>query len=93
MKVTREESGKRGAFNAIEDDKKIGKMSYFWGDENTFVIDHTGINTAFQGQGVGKKLFLSAIDYAREKNCKIVPACSFAASMFRRHPECADVLK
>lgn len=93
MKIAREDLGQRGRFKAINDGFQVGEMTYYWDDETTFVIDHTGVAPAFEGQGVGKKMILSAVDYAREKNCKIVPACSFAASMFRRLPECADVLK
>lgn len=91
MKITQEDFGSRGEFRAIEDGYKIGEMSYYWEDNNTLVINHTGVLAKYEGQGVGKQLVASAVEYARKNNKKIVPICQFAVAMFKRNPDFDDV--
>ncbi|WP_312797889.1 GNAT family N-acetyltransferase [Tianweitania sp.] len=55
-------------------------------------IDHTGVPDAFRGQGIGAKLVAQAVEDARAAGKTIIPACSFAAAQFKRHPEWADIL-
>lgn len=91
MKIIREENGRGGVFQAIEDGRRIGEMSYFWKDDHTFAIDHTGVVTSFEGRGVGKGMVNAAVKFARENDYKIVPICPFVAAMFKRDPSIRDV--
>lgn len=83
---------KRGYFEAVEDGKEAGKMTYTWAGDTKFIIDHTEVSPDFNGKGVGKKLVMAAVDYARANNLKIIPLCPFAKSVFDKVEEIRDVL-
>jgi predicted GNAT family acetyltransferase len=83
---------KRGYFEAVEDGKEAGKMTYTWAGDDKFIIDHTEVSEDFAGKGVGKKLLMAVVDYARNNNLKIIPLCPFAKSVFDKTPEINDVL-
>ena len=83
---------RKGYFEAIEDGKEAGKMTYTWAGDSKFIIDHTEVSPEFNGKGVGKKLVMAAVDYARANNLKIIPLCPFAKSVFDKVEEIRDVL-
>ncbi|MCH7402930.1 GNAT family N-acetyltransferase [Belliella kenyensis] len=82
----------KGYFKAIDDGKEAGRMTYSWAGEQRIIIDHTEVNPAFKGQHVGKKMLMTAVEFAREKNIKILPLCPFAKSVFDKTPDIQDVL-
>lgn len=92
MEIIQENNEKKGLFKAIENNVEAGLMTYSWAGENKFIIDHTEVNPDFSGKGVGKKLVMKAVDYARANNLKIMPLCPFAKSVFDRVAEIRDVL-
>jgi predicted GNAT family acetyltransferase len=55
-------------------------------------LTHTGVPPAISGRGVGSDLVSTALDYARAKGLRVVPACSYAAAYIERHPEYADLV-
>ena len=55
-------------------------------------LTHTGVPSAIGGRGVGGDLVRSALDYARSKGLKVVPACAYAAAYIERHPEYAELV-
>jgi predicted GNAT family acetyltransferase len=83
---------KRGQFEAIENGKEAGKMTYTWAGDSKFIIDHTEVSEDFSGQGVGKKLLMATVDYARNNHLQIIPLCPFAKSVFDKTEEIRDVL-
>jgi hypothetical protein len=54
---------------------------------NNLLLVHTEVPDAFQGQGVGGRLVLAAVDRARAENLTVVPWCPFARSWLERHPD------
>ena len=92
MKIERQDDGKKGGFAAMENEVQAGLMTYTWAGEDKFIIDHTEVNPDFSGQGVGKKMVMAAVEFAREKNLKIIPLCPFAKSVFDKVTEIRDVL-
>ena len=80
-----------GCFKAIENNQVAGKMTYSWRTKDTFVINHTEVDPIFGGRGVGKKLVMSAVMFARENSFKIVPACSFVKALFEKIEAIQDV--
>jgi predicted GNAT family acetyltransferase len=82
----------KGLFKAVSDEKEAGRMTYSWAGNNKFIIDHTEVNSEFNGKGVGKKMVLAAVEYARENDLKIIPLCPFAKAMFEKISEIRDVL-
>ena len=92
MEINQINDIRKGYFEAIEDEKEAGKMTYTWAGDLKFIIDHTEVNEGFNGKGVGKKLVMKAVDYARNNNLKIIPLCPFAKSVFDRTADIHDVL-
>ncbi|QLC65190.1 N-acetyltransferase [Flavobacterium sp. LPB0248] len=83
---------RKGYFEAIEEGKEAGKMTYTWAGDSKFIIDHTEVSPDFNGKGVGKKLVMAAVEYARTNNLKIIPLCPFSKSVFDKVEEIRDVL-
>lgn len=92
MEIQQINDTRRGYFEAVEDGKEAGKMTYTWAGDSKFIIDHTEVSPDFNGKGVGKKLVMAAVDYARANHLKIIPLCPFAKSVFDKVPEIHDVL-
>ncbi|RYJ36515.1 GCN5-related N-acetyltransferase [Flavobacterium anhuiense] len=92
MEIQQINDTKRGYFEAVEDGKEAGKMTYTWAGDTKFIIDHTEVSPDFNGKGVGKKLVMAAVEYARANNLKIIPLCPFAKSVFDKVEEIRDVL-
>ncbi|MDY0986759.1 Acetyltransferase (GNAT) family protein [Flavobacterium sp. ACN2] len=92
MEIQQINDTRKGYFEAIEDGKEAGKMTYTWAGDSKFIIDHTEVSPDFNGKGVGKKLVMAAVEYARNNNLKIIPLCPFAKSVFDKVEEIRDVL-
>jgi len=92
MNIEQFNDEKKGGFKAIEDEKVAGEMTYVWAGPGKIIIDHTEVNPDFSGKGVGKKLVLEAVKYARDTKVKILPLCPFAKSVFDKNPDLQDVL-
>ncbi|MBX2966129.1 MAG: N-acetyltransferase [Cyclobacteriaceae bacterium] len=82
----------KGHFKVVEDGKEAGIMTYSWAGKEKIIIDHTDVNPEFKGKGVGNKMVMAAVDYARGNNIKIIPLCPFAKSVFDKTEAIRDVL-
>ncbi len=91
VKIEREDDEKKGRFVIYENDIFAGEMVYSWAGENKFIIEHTGIEDGYGGKGFGKKLVLQSVEFAREKNLKILPLCPFAKAEFDKNQDIQDV--
>ena len=92
MEIVHKQFENKGAFIAVKDEVKAGEMTYSRAGEKLIIIDHTEVDSAFGGQGVGKKMVLAAVDYARENDLKILPLCPFAKATFDKETSIQDVL-
>ena len=72
-------------------DGNQGVLDYQRGDGIISLV-HTGVPAAIGGRGVAAALVRAALDYARAEGLKVVPACSYVAAYFKRHPQDADLL-
>ena len=61
--------------------------------DGRMVIDHTGVPAAIGGRGVAGILVRAALDLARARGWRVVPACSYSAAYVQRHPEYADLVE
>ncbi|MDD3392752.1 MAG: GNAT family N-acetyltransferase [Bacilli bacterium] len=52
-------------------------------DEN-ITITHTYVRNNLRGQGIAKQLLNKTVNYARKKNKKIVPLCSYAIKILNQ---------
>ena len=89
--ITRHGSGQAGEYHAhVSGSADIGVLS--WVLRGTArVAEHTLVPPAIGGRGVAAKLVEALIADARAQHFRIVPACSYVAAAFRRHPEWADL--
>ena len=51
------------------------------------VLLHTEVPKSLEGQGLAAKLTRLALDFAREKQFRVVPLCPYASSFIRKHTE------
>ena len=56
------------------------------------IFTHTGVPPKLEGRGIASALAKAGLDYARSKNLKVIPACSFVEVYLRRHPDYADLV-
>jgi len=75
----------------VEADGHLGVVDYTLRD-GAMIITHTEVPPPIGGRGIAAELTRTALDTARRKGWKVVPACSYAAAFIRRHPEFADLL-
>jgi len=82
----------KGYFYVSIDGKQEGKMTFVFAGNDKIIIDHTEVSPRNNGKGFGKKMVAKAVEFAREKNIKIIPLCPFAKKVFDKTPEFRDVL-
>lgn len=90
FKHTEEE--RRGKFILLENEIPTGEMTYVWAGTNKFIIDHTETYEKFGGKGYGKLLVLKGIEYAREKEVKIIPLCPYAKKVMEADETLHDMI-
>ncbi len=76
---------------ALNDEVQIGELVYTR-DERTLTITDTVVEPYYRGNKIAEELVLAAINLARENGLKVVPACSFAETVFERYPDQRDLL-
>ncbi len=91
IKLSLEET--KGYFEYYQNDEPIAYLSFSIGGKDLIIIDHTDFKPQHKGKSLGKKLVYAAVDYAREKQIKIIPICPFAASVFQKEETIRDVLR
>ncbi len=92
MVINHIENGSKGAFLIRENNERLAEMTYAKAGEHLLIIDHTEVSDALRGKGAGKQLVHTAVNYAREKQFKILPLCPFAKAVFEKTPEFHDVI-
>lgn len=92
MEVKNRNDGKRGVFYIEHNGKEIGLMHYTLAGPGKMIIDHTEVNEAYEGKGLGIRLVKAGVAYARQNHLKILPLCPFAKKIFDITPAFADVL-
>lgn len=92
LEINQTDNGKNGEFIAYLDGDQAGLMTYYWDGKEKFVINHTEVDPAYNGKGIGKELVYKAVAFARENNLKIIPICPFAKATFARNEDIRDVV-
>ncbi|MEB6565690.1 N-acetyltransferase [Acinetobacter towneri] len=92
MKIQHQETQRGGEFFIERDGRHIAEITYQYQNEATIVADHTWVDNSLRGQGVARQLLDVLVAFAREKQLKIVPTCSYVDVMFQREAEFADVM-
>ncbi|MGH8164521.1 MAG: GNAT family N-acetyltransferase [Rhodanobacteraceae bacterium] len=76
---------------SVEADGHRGVVDYILRN-GVMTITHTGVPSEIGGRGVAAALVQAALETARSKGWKVIPACSYAAVFIKRHPEYAVLL-
>lgn len=92
MEIQHKDNGNKGKFYIEIDNQVEAEMSYVWTGTDKIIIDHTEVSPILKGKNIGKQLVTKAVEFAREKNIKIIPLCPFAKSVFDKVIEFRDVL-
>lgn len=92
MNITSEENGSHGRYAAVVDGHPA-EMTYSRTSPALIIVDHTGVDDALRGRGVGQALALHAVEQARAGGWKIIPLCPFFKAQALRHPEWKDVIQ
>lgn len=75
---------------ALNDEVQVGELVYEIA-EGKLTITHTEVEPYYRGNKIAEDLVLAAIKQARDLELKVVPACSFAVTVFERYPEEQDI--
>lgn len=79
-------------FEARVDDTLAGRIEYALGAA-TIDFQHTIVDDAFEGRGVGSALVQQALDAVRaDGRRKVIPTCPFVRRWIHRHPDYQDLL-
>lgn len=92
IEFAREDDGKKGRFIVHQDSVEAGEMTFNWKGDSKIEIDHTEVKNKFRGKGHAKKLLAQAVEFAREKNVKIIPVCPFVKKELESDKSFQDVL-
>lgn len=90
--ITHEGDTRGGEYTAhVAGAVETGELTWRAQGNGVRVAIHTGVPPALQGRGIAGKLVDALVADAREQGFKIVPACSYVAAQFRRHPDWGDL--
>ena len=93
MNINNNYDSRRGAFTAEIDGSEAGEMTYVFTNDKVFIINHTNVEPAYEGEGVGTKMVLAAVDFARDSGYKLMATCPFARSVLvKRADDVRDVV-
>jgi predicted GNAT family acetyltransferase len=69
---------------------RVGFIDYRF-EPGVVLLVHTEVDPAFEGQGMGARLVVGALDDLRARGLKLVAECPFVRSYLRHHREYADL--
>ena len=92
MQIQHQESPRGGEFFIERDGRHIAEITYQYQDDHTILADHTWVDLTLRGQGVACQLLDILVAFAREKQLKIVPVCSYVETVFETDTQYADVV-
>lgn len=75
-----------GRYVLTVDGRDAGFMAYHDASGRR-IVEHTEIDPAFEGRGLGSRLARHVLDDIRSQGLRVVPRCPFLASFLQRHPE------
>lgn len=76
----------------IHVDGALAGFAHYTPTDGTLVFDHTEIDDAYEGQGLGGRLARAALDDVRARGERVVARCPFIRGWIEKHPDYADVL-
>lgn len=74
------------------DGKLAAWIHYRMRGEDTIELVHTEVKPGHEGQGLGSKIAVFALDDARTRGLKVIPSCSYLDTFVQRHPQYQDLV-
>lgn len=90
--IQHQEQDAKGAFYIEKDGVRLAEMSYSRTNPTLIIVDHTDVDPSLRGQGIGRALLGTLVQWARATGTKVVPLCPFAKAQFGKDPAIRDVL-
>ena len=75
-----------------EQGRSVGYLSYAL-EGGVIDLQHTVVDPAARGQGLGGRLVETALQHARAEGLRVRPTCPFVPRYLAEHPEHADLLE
>lgn len=69
---------------AYDGTKEIGECTFDRTGSTYWTLTHTEVDPAYGGRGLAGKLVEKAADMARKEHVGLLPACAYAAALFKR---------
>lgn len=84
--------GKNKFYIGYEEKEPLAEIVLDDFNKDSITIEHTYVSEKLKGQGAGKRLVKSVVDFATEENKKVIPVCEFAKKEFSKNKEYESVL-
>lgn len=80
--------------NQFELETENGEIAFleYYTDGKKIFLNHTEVPVPLRGKGLAAILVKKSLEYCRENNLIVVPACSYVAHFIDNNPEWHDVL-
>lgn len=89
--IGREEAHGRGRFFFEREGVRLAEMTYARRGPTHVTIDHTRVDDSLKGLGVGRRLFDTALAWARSTGTRVAATCSYARAQFEKDASSQDV--
>jgi predicted GNAT family acetyltransferase len=93
LEIRHAEEAGGGAFFVEVGGERLAEMTYVQPSPGHAVIEHTNVSDRLGGRGVGKRLVLAGVAWARATRTRITPRCSYARAVLEKDASLHDVLE
>lgn len=90
--VSTRHNADRPAVEAVLDDGSVAGYAHYRRQGEAYVFDHTVVEPAHEGRGIGSQLAAGVMEFVREQGATVVPECSFIRAYMAKHDETRDLL-
>jgi predicted GNAT family acetyltransferase len=73
-------------------DGKEANLQYSQTDEKTLDYESTFVPVEYREKGIGERIVLEALGFARDNGYEIIPTCPFVRHVLEEHSEFDDVV-
>lgn len=77
----------KGELILVRDGETEGGLYFSFFGNSRMVINHIEVSRALRGTGAARMLVDKAVEYARNNQLKIVPACPYAKAVLTKNRE------
>ena len=92
LSIQHEDDARGGAFFVDVGGERLAEMTYSRPSPGRAVIEHTRVDDRLGGRGVGKRLVLAGVEWARATHTKLTPHCTYARGVLQKDASLHDVL-